>query len=442
MHQVNRPLNRRRLLGTGAALAGGLALSPRGLTGAPVARAQEEITLNVYVHANHPFDAVKPLYEAKYPNVTLNMMEQNDMAVFRATLAAQGEGTPDIFWPEIEAVQEFGRNEVLLDVTDLVEKHKADLAPGKLAECFIPSTGRYAAFPGDIATVGLYYRADLWDQAGVEVPANWTWDEFAAAAQEVRGQAEAVSLYFPTTGDRETAWLFTFILFQLGGAITNADGTEVTLDDERGIAAMQQVKRLYDADIAIDEVSLEENYFAALAAGQIAALPHAVWYRGFGIEPNVTDEQSGLGQWRVALLPRAEGSETRVANFGGAAIASTIYTQYPEEVRNFMQLALGSMEGAAACGEWGILPPYLPYLASEEWKGVRSEAFGDFAFNEVWTEAVNQYPATWYKQPVFAEALVEIGAAMLPMMSGEVEIEPGMKALGDRVRELNARYQG
>jgi len=27
-------------------------------------------------------------------------------------------------------------------------------------------------------------------------------------------------------------------------------------------------------------------------------------------------------------------------------------------------------------------------------------------------------------------------------MSGEVEIEPGMKALGDRVRELNARYQG
>lgn len=440
---MNRPLpslSRRRVLGGGAALAGGLALAPLA-RGRRVA-AQEPVELDVFVHANHPFDPVKPLYEARYPNVTLNMMEQSDMAVFRATLAAQGEGTPDILWPEIEAVQEFGRNEVLLDVSDLVERLKADLAPGKLAECLIPSTGTYAAFPGDIATVGLYYRADLWEQAGVEVPADWTWDEFAAAAQEVKAATGAFSLALPTGGDRDTALPFTFVLMQLGGAITNAEGTEVTLDDERGIAAMQQVKRLYDAEIAIDEISNEENFFAALAAGQIAAVPHAVWYRGFGIEPNVTDEQSGLGQWRVALLPRAEGSQTRTANFGGAAIASTIYTEHPEEVRNFMELALGSMEGAAACGEWGILPPYLPYLASEEWTGVRSEAFGDFAFNEVWTAAVDQYPATWYKQPVFGEALTEVGTAMLPMMSGEVEIEPAMKELGDRVRELNARYQG
>lgn len=440
MQRTSQSLSRRRVLGTGAALAGGLALSPLARSGR--ALAQEPVSLDVFVHANHPFDEVKPLYEEKYPGVTLNMLEQNDMAVFRATLAAEGEGTPDIFWPEIEAVQELGKAGVLLDVTDLVEKHKAELAAGKVAECFIPATGTYAAFPGDIATVGLYYRADFWEQAGVEVPADWSWDEFLAAAQEVKAATGAASLYFPTTGDRETAWNFTFVLMQLGGAITNAEGTEVTLDDERGIAAMRQVKRMYDADVAIDEIPFEENYFAALAAGQIAAGPHAVWYRGFGIEPNVADEQSGLGQWRVALLPRAEESTTRVANLGGAAIASTIYTQHPDEVRNFMELALGSMEGAAACGDWGILPPYLPYLESEEWKGVRSEAFGDFAFNEVWTEAVNQYPATWYKQPVFAEALNEIGAAMLPMMNDEVEIEPGMKELGDRIRELNARYQG
>jgi hypothetical protein len=36
----------------------------------------------------------------------------------------------------------------------------------------------------------------------------------------------------------------------------------------------------------------------------------------------------------------------------------------------------------------------------------------------------------------------ELGAQIPPMLTGEVEIEPGMKALGDRVRELNARYQG
>jgi ABC-type glycerol-3-phosphate transport system substrate-binding protein len=215
----------------------------------------------------------------------------------------------------------------------------------------------------------------------------------------------------------------------------------VTLDDEKGIMAMEQTKRLYEADVAVDEDQFGENYFVAIQAGQVAMGPHAVWYRGFGIEPNVTDEQSGLGQWRVALLPRPAPEAARVANLGGAAIASTRWTEHPQEVQNFMELALGTLEGATACGDWGILPPFLPYLESEAWTSVRAEAFGDFAFNEVWTQAVAEYPGTWYKQPVFAEALEEVGLAMMPMLEGGTDIPTGMKELGDRVRELNARYQ-
>src|SRR5215213_2998562 len=51
-------------------------------TAAPAASAAT-VTLNVFVHENHPFDLVKPLFEAKYPNVKLNMMKNNDMNVFR-----------------------------------------------------------------------------------------------------------------------------------------------------------------------------------------------------------------------------------------------------------------------------------------------------------------------------------------------------------------------
>ncbi len=441
---------RRQVLRAGAGIAGLLALGPQAVAqAAPRARsavlrtlAQEQITLDVFVHLNHPFDRVKPLFEEKYPNITLNMMGNNDMAVFRATLAAQGEGTPDIFWPEIDAVQELGKSGVLLDVTDIVTKHKDELAPGKTQECFIAATGKYAAFPGDIATVGIYYRQDLLDQAGVTIPDEWTWDDYIDAAKEIKGKTGAASFNLPTTGDFWTAVLWGYFLFQLGGAVTNADGTQVTLDDEKGIAAMELVKKVYDADISIDEVPVEENFFAAIAAGQVAACPLPVWFRNFGIEPNVTDEQSGKGYWRVALLPSIAGGVSRTANFGGAAIASTIYTKHPDEVKLFMEFALGSMEGAAACGDWGILPPYLPYLQSEAWSAVRSPAFGDFAFNDVWTKAVEQYVGTWYKQPVFGEAMTEVGAAMIPMLNGEVDIPTGMKQVGDRVRELNKRYQG
>jgi ABC-type glycerol-3-phosphate transport system substrate-binding protein len=442
MRGFDRTCSRRRLLGAGAALAGGLALGRTARsTAARALAAQDQITLQVFIHANHPLDSVKPLYEAKYPNVKLNYMEQSDMAVFRATLVAHGEGTPDLVRPEINDVQDLGKTGVLLDVTDLIEKHKAELAPGKVAECFIPATGKYAGFPAEIRAVGLYYREDLWQQAGVAVPADWTWDDYVEAAKTVKGKTGAASFYFPSSGDNQTALLWTYVMFQFGGSITNADGTEVTLDDDKGIAAMEQVKRIYEADVSLDEPPFEETYFQALAAGQVAGAPLPAGYRGFAIEPYVKDEQGGLGQWRVALLPRPAEGTVRVANIGGAALASTRYTEYPQEVKNFMELALGTMEGATACGEWGVVPSFLPYLASDAWKNARSEPFGDFAFNAVWTEAVNQYPGTWYMQPVFAEALNELGAQMMPMMDGEVEIAAGMKMVGDRVRDLNKRYQ-
>ena len=128
----NTSISRRSLMGAGAGM-GAAALIGKGAMAAPAtprrgvsSHFQDQITLNVFVHANHPFDLIKPIYEVKYPNVKLNMMEQNAAAELRAALAA-GAGVPDIFWPEIEMVQELGKTGILLDVTDIVDANKAPL---------------------------------------------------------------------------------------------------------------------------------------------------------------------------------------------------------------------------------------------------------------------------------------------------------------------------
>lgn len=447
---TKRSLSRRRFVETGAAMATGVAVGrPRvgeagGIThlDSLAIGNQGTVELQVYVHANHPFDEVKPLFEAAHPDIKLNMLEQNDMAALRATLAANGEGAPDIFWPEINDVQILGASQALLTVTDLVDALREDLVPGKVAECFIPSTREYAAFPGDIATVGLYYRADLWEKVGVSIPDDWSWEEFLAAATTVKEQTGAFSLFFPPDdGTGSAVLLFDFVLCQLGGAYTNADGTEVTMDDEKGVAALTLVKTMYEADVHIQDSPTNETFFAALAGNQVATLPMPVWYRGYGIEPNVTEDTDGYGQWRVALLPTPAPEAVRTANYGGAAIASTKYTKYPEQVKAFMEFALGSMEGAAACGEWGILPPYVPYLESPSWTEARSPVFGDFAYNEVWTAAVAQYPGSWYKQAVFGEARITLASEFQSILQDDADVAERLKAVGDRVRELNGRYQ-
>ena len=132
-------------------------------TDAPAAK-EATATLNVFVHENHPFDLVKPLFEAKYPNVKLNMMKNNDMNVLRTALAAGDTdpgGVPDIFWPEPFDVQQLGKTGVLFDCTALIEKHKSEFPEGKLAECYIPATGKYASVPGAISPTGLFWRPDI-----------------------------------------------------------------------------------------------------------------------------------------------------------------------------------------------------------------------------------------------------------------------------------------
>ncbi len=444
---TNTKMTRRGLMGAGAGM-GAAALIGKGAMAGPApswkfvpTSNQEEITLDVFVHANHPFDRVKPLYEAKYPNVTLNMMEQNDVAILRAALAA-GEGVPDIFWPEIEMVQELGKTGILLDVTDIVEANAENLSPGKTAECFIPSTSLYAAFPGDIATVGLYYRQDKLDEAGRDPSGSVDLGRVCSKiGKQIKEATGAASLVIPTGGTAIVCVSLSFILCQLGGAITNADGTEITFDNDLGIAAMEQTARLYQADIAIDEEPFEENYFAEIAAGNVAITPQAVWYRGFGIDPNATDETGGLGQWRTALLPSAGEGSLLTANLGGAAIASTTYTEHPEEVKNFMVHGDGHHGGRGSRRRLGHSTAVPAVSQSDEWTSVRDEAFGEFAFNECRTKAVAQYPATWYKQPVYLEAMTTWAPESFRCSMDPPPIPEGLKALGDQAREINSRYQ-
>ena len=66
----------------------------------------------------------------------------------------------------------------------------------------------------------------------------------------------------------------------------------MTFDNDLGVQAMTMAQKLFQADIAIDEEPFEENYFAEIAAGNVAMTPQAVWYRGFGIEPNARTKRA------------------------------------------------------------------------------------------------------------------------------------------------------
>jgi multiple sugar transport system substrate-binding protein len=395
-------------------------------------------TLVFWGHDNHPIDNAVPGFKERYPDVTFDSQHIGDwLTKFKTTLAS-GQGVPDLVWLEATDIQNFGAQGVLLDVTDLVKPIKNKFAPGKLTEVFIVKKQQYVAIPSDLALVGLWYRDDIMQKAGIkQLPKNLSFDDFVKMVVTVQKATGAAGFLLPKNG---WAWPFEIILAQLGGSITSADGTQVTVDDDKGVAAMTAVKKLWDTKANLDTDWLQAPYWGAIKAGKLASDYMPAWMRGF-VRGETKSPSEGLGQWRVAPLPDMPGGESHTAQIGGASLASTKFTKNPDGVKAFMEYAFATIDGTVAVGSWGIIPSYIPYLESSIFQNQTDPIFGDFTFGKVWAQLANDLSPKYARTAVFSEADTLITQNMMPMLRGEVSIKEGMKSLGDKIREANQRYQ-
>jgi len=395
-------------------------------------------TLSFWGHDDHPMDAAMAGFQQRFPNVKLDWQHLGDwLTKFKVTLAS-GQGVPDLVWLEATDVQSFGSQGVLMDVTDRLKPIKDQFSPGKIAEVLIVKKQQYVAMPGDIGLVGLWYRPDLLATAGVaEFSPDLTFDQFVTASGQLHQKTGVASFLLSSAG---FSFPYEILLSQVGGSITSPDGTNVTIDDAKGVQAMTLLKQLWDTKANLDTTWLQPDYWAAVKGGKIAADFMPAWMRGF-LESNAKTPDEGSGKWKVMPLPAIPGGASRTAQIGGASLASTKFSKVQDVAWAFMQYSLGSLEGTTATGGWGIIPSYLPYLQSDTFISKKSAAFGEFQFNKVWGSLAPTLSTSYARTAVFSDADTDITQNMLPMLNGDTPIAEGMKALGDMVREANQRYQ-
>jgi lactose/L-arabinose transport system substrate-binding protein len=395
-------------------------------------------TITFWGHENHPVPNAIPGYEQRNPGMKVKYEALGDWLVkFKATLAS-GTDVPDLIWASPADTQDLGSKGMLLDVTEIVAAKKDQLAKGKLTEVQIHKTGRFVAVPGDIGLSGLWYRQDVVEKVGVkEFPKDLKFDDCLNFAAKVKKDADAAAFVFPK-GGYNTA--FQILLSQNGGSVTSLDGATVTIDDDKGVAAMTQVKQLWDTGAGLDAERPAPTYWAAVKGGKLASDFSPAWYRGFFLG-EMKSPADGLGQWRVIPMPTVPSGVSRTGQVGGASLISTKFTKFPDQVRAFQDFAFMTLEGATAVGSWGIIPSFLPYLDSPAFQNQTSPVFGEFLFSKVWAELAKELSPAYQRTAVFNEAMTMVTQNMMPIMRGEVPVKDGMKKIGDQVRQANSRYQ-
>ena len=227
------------------------------------------------------------------------------------TAVASGSGAPDF-----TSVQNFDTTNYasiggLMDLTERIEETdmEDEIVDGKWET--VTYDGSYYAIPWDLGPTGVFYRRDVYEDAGIDPDSIETWDDFVEAGQQLPDDVAMINLG-PEVLNQE--WRMR--LRQLGGQAFTEDGA-VNVHSEESVRAAQQINDIAEAGIHAQIEEWSGGWFTAYAEGTVASLASGAWMDGT-IRAELPDT---AGDWGVYKLPAFEEGGTRASNRGGSNMA-------------------------------------------------------------------------------------------------------------------------
>ncbi|NLF78895.1 MAG: sugar ABC transporter substrate-binding protein [Chloroflexi bacterium] len=174
-------------------------------------------------------------FEAQYPQYDIVIEFTNpDSGIIKIANVLAAGGVLDVFQPNIGMAVTMAGNGQLLPVDDVVESLGGE-------EAFLPNTlleydGQTMCIPYAGGGVSLWYRTDLFEEAGLEPPT--TWDEWLAAAEALTGNG-IYGVALPAGENQLTSLMLQLFLWLNGTQTITKDGVPQLAGNERAAEALE-----------------------------------------------------------------------------------------------------------------------------------------------------------------------------------------------------------
>ncbi len=316
--------------------------------------------------------------------VDMGRAEEQTAKLLAAVRVDEG---PDLFQSEYHTVPSYAVSDVALDITELLPDIEAGFTESVWN--LVNLDGASYAVPVDLAPMVMYYRTDILESAGVEVPT--TWDEYRAAGEAITAMDPSITMtVFPPSD----FGFFTGLAQQVGSSWYEVDGGEwsVNVNSDADKKVAEYWDGLVREGIVDASVWWTPEWTEQLATGKIATFPVGAWLAGsLGDLANPDD----FAKWQVAPLPTwEEGDPTGFMGGSAAAVAAT--SDHPEEAAEFLAWLASDPEAAAAMVEGGEYPASV--AGQEALTGAPQEGIGgdqaDF-YDVISTVASDTASVTW-----------------------------------------------
>ncbi len=251
----------------------------------PVTEGQEEaVELTLWVAGNSPeiqatFNSIFDEFNEANENIDVNVQFEpwTELDQKLTTSLAGGVG-PDIFMHGASAAAGFedgGQIEPLTpylnDWDDLSDFNEGYLEAGRVGD-------NYYVLPIQGANRMMFYRTDIFEEAGVEVPD--TIEELIEISEyfvkKDGSRFERAATTLPTEGnDLQQIW--SAFLWSNGGDILNEDFTEATINSPEGIKAIEDYIAFFENDLTPISGMDGQGDQHPLGTGEVAFTFDGVW---------------------------------------------------------------------------------------------------------------------------------------------------------------------
>lgn len=305
-------------------------------------------------------DKVVDLWNEQNPDiqVTVNKQDGGDPAVTKLLTAIKGgSGAPDVMQAEYQKIPTLVSADALADVSGEIGDDVAGQFPEGVWNAVTLGSDAVYAIPQDSGPMQFYYRADVFEELGLEVPT--TWDEYAQVAEAIH--TADPSRYLGTFSAADAGW-FTGLAQQAGASWWGIDGEAwaVDVDDEATLQVAEYWGGLVESGVIDNKPMYTPEWNAALNDGGQVGWLSAIWAPGV-LEGNAPDT---AGLWRMAPMPQWDPADPATGNWGGSATAVTSQSKHPAQAAEFVTWLNTSQEAVdALVTEAGIYPANIPAQA-------------------------------------------------------------------------------
>ncbi len=275
--------------------------------------------------------AILDLWHETHPDIEIVVTNPGSGPEYQAKMIAAnaaGEG-PDAAALLFQDLPAFISNGTIADSSAELAQYKDEYVPSAWAG--VEFEGATYALPSDVAPMMFWYRTDLFEQYGLEVPE--TWDEYREQAEKLRqaDPSKRFGNYSPmsTSGN----WFI---------ALTNqaecdwwkpkGDKWSVGIDG----AGCEKVADFWGGLVGDDLVSTFKDrtpeWNAAISADQIVTLVGSTWsWRSLA-----NNAPQSEGKWAVAPIPQWEAGDSVETFYGGATYMIPSNSKNREGAREFI----------------------------------------------------------------------------------------------------------